>query len=95
MRADTKADLLPHHDPAVYQFFLAMALCHTVQAKVDRKPKFNSPEITSQSGGDSFTLSPANFQYSTLPPVPTSWRLSNRLKISAWLSLALVKIFRI
>jgi len=59
--------LLPHHDPAVYQFFLAMALCHTVQAKVDRKPKFTSPEVQS---GDSFTLSPAklSIQYSASSP---------------------------
>ena len=67
VRADTKAELLPHHDPAVYQFFLAMALCHTVQAKVDRKPKFTSPEA---QAGDSFTLSPAklNIQYSASSP---------------------------
>lgn len=61
VRCDTKAELLPHHDPAVYQFFLAMSLCHTVKAKVDRRPKYNSQEahLSGEFSGDSYTLSPA------------------------------------
>ena len=41
---DTNQELLPHHDPAVYQFFLALSLCNTVQASVSPpKPGHISP----------------------------------------------------
>ena len=50
VREDGK-EVLPHHDPGVYQFFLALSLCHTVEAKVQKS--YSSP--TSES-----TLSPGH-----------------------------------
>ena len=58
IRAETRKELLPHHDPAVYQFFLALALCHTVQAK--KEFRSFSPE---QESND-FAISPANMDIS-------------------------------
>ena len=40
VREDGK-EVLPHHDAGVYQFFLALSLCHTVEAKVAKS--FVSP----------------------------------------------------
>ena len=50
-RKDTDLELLPHHDPAVYQFFLALSLCHTVQAKVGKRSALSSPELENIQSG--------------------------------------------
>ena len=53
VREDGK-EVLPHHDAGVYQFFLALSLCHTVEAKVAKS--FVSPTSEPHSQENSLIL---------------------------------------
>ena len=57
MREDGK-EVLPHHDAGVYQFFLALSLCHTVEAKVAKSFVSPTSEPHSQGRGLILPLSP-------------------------------------
>ena len=58
IREDSNQELMPHHDPAVYQFFLAMSLCHTVEAKIEKRSIL---ERSNQGSGET-TLSPSSLE---------------------------------
>lgn len=66
IRSDTRQELLPHHDPAVYQFFLALSLCHSVQAKKENRPRSGlaSPDQVLIGSGVGDTMVPSNIEIS-------------------------------
>ena len=84
IRADNRQELLPHHDPAVYQFFLALALCHTVQAKREEsRSRFGSPDsalLESVAPGESLTMSPSLMEISYTASSPDELALVEAAK---------------